>query len=175
MGVNMKYIKITRNIILSCFLIIGLFSQVSLAHDGELKTGLDVIVAYQEGQRDFRGWNLQRANLIRARLMRANLIWANLFVADLTGANLRQADLRFADLRGANLEEANLRRAVLRGADFRGAKLEKADLRGADLRGADLREANLEGAYYSKQTLFPDNLDVLSQGMIFAINRVILE
>ena len=153
------------------FFIMKSWSEIQI-----LRTREDVLSAYQTGQRDFLGWNLQGADLKEALLARAYLREANLYetdltMADMTGANLQVADLRFANLRFADLKEADLRFADLRraylygtnlkeallaradlrganftGANFTGANLVGADLRRADLQGADLRGANLRGA-----------------------------
>ena len=68
----------------------------------------ELLTAYAEGKRDFRG-----ADLGGADLGGADLRGADLGGADLRGADLRSADLRSADLRGANLRGANLRGANL--------------------------------------------------------------
>ena len=106
----------------------------------------ELLTAYKEGKRDFRGADLRGTNLRDEDLCCANLYGANLRGADLRGANLRDADLRGANLRGAYLCGANLRDANLRDANLRGAYLCGANFRDANLRGANLRDADLCGA-----------------------------
>ena len=144
----MKYLTKTF-FLLSCFLI----GFVSIAQDQSQnkKTGEDVILAYETGHRDFSGWDLREANLK----------WANL-----QGINLKSADLREANLKWANLTDADLKRADLREANLKWAYLVGANLSFADLRGTDLTGAFLAGAKYNKQTLFPDNFDPVSRGMV---------
>ena len=64
-----------------------------MTQDKKLKTREDILLAYQDGQRDFSGWNLQGANLQKANLNGADLSHANLTNADLTGAKLEFANL----------------------------------------------------------------------------------
>ena len=110
-----------------------------------------IVSLYAQGERDFTGADLGRANLQGASLQNARLITANLCEAemdgiDLAGARLSLASLRAANLRGAKLTGASLRRADLRNANLCEADLRNADLREADLRGVNLEEADLLGA-----------------------------
>ena len=101
----------------------------------------------------------------------AYLRGADLCDASLSHIDLRSADLRSADLRGANLWNANLRSADLSYADLSGANLNRADLNGADLRGvnlsgADLSYADLSGANHvklsiAKNSILPDEGDII--------------
>ncbi|MBW4490148.1 MAG: pentapeptide repeat-containing protein [Trichocoleus desertorum ATA4-8-CV12] len=126
----------------------------------------DLILRYQQGERDFAhvdlsgatlsGINLQDADLTGANLTGTNLSWALLNRANLTGACLRRADLRStalssatlvgAVLNGANLAKADLRLAQLQDADLNWATLPEGDLSGADLSRAKLDQINLEKA-----------------------------
>ena len=69
------------------------------------------------------------------------------------------ADLSGAELRGAKLSGSDLRSTNLIGADLRGADLSGAELRGADLTDANLSNAKLSGAFYNKETKWPDGFD----------------
>jgi uncharacterized protein YjbI with pentapeptide repeats len=106
---------------------------------------------YQQGERDFRKFYLERAELFRARLPEiileeADLRAANLRQADLTRSKLGRADLAGADLSGARLVGSDLSSANLVGANFSGADLSEAILDRALLRLADFSQANLSRA-----------------------------
>lgn len=83
----------------------------------------------------------------------------------LKGADLSEADLTNAYLVKVNLIKANLSAATLRGADLRCADLSGADLLNANLSGADmswwptLTSTSLTGAYYDKETIWPEGFD----------------
>jgi Pentapeptide repeats (8 copies) len=137
--------------------------------------------------------DLRRANLREARLCSADLHYselsgaelsgADLHLADLTGtrlagavlisANLHQADLRTAILWHVRLDDADLRGTDLTGADLSGAhlprtRLEQADLRGADLSGTDLSSVHLDGAVADPTTIWPEQFDPRTAGVIIA-------
>ena len=86
-------------------------------------------VAYEQGRRNFRHWELAHADLR----------WLRIPGACLYGANLRGADLRNCDLTGVDLRAADLRCAYFGGAD-----MTDADLRGANLHDVDLAGTCLE-------------------------------
>lgn len=86
----------------------------------------------------------------------ANLRGADLCDASLSHIDLRSADLRSADLRGANLWNANLRSADLNGADLRGVNLSGADLSYADLSGANHVKLSI-----AKNSILPDEGDII--------------
>jgi hypothetical protein len=130
---------------------------------------------------DLREANLIHADLHYSDLSGSNLVGADLHLADLTGirlpaavllgANLYQADLRTALLWHAQLEDADLRAADLAGADLSGAHLqrahlEQADLRGTDLSGTDLASVDLDGAVADPTTIWPEQFDPRSAGVI---------
>jgi len=130
---------------------------------------------------DLREANLIHADLHYSDLSGSNLVGADLHLADLTGirlpaavlrgANLHQADLRTALLWHAQLEDADLRAADLAGADLSGAHLqrahlEQADLRGTDLSGTDLASVDLDGAVADPTTIWPEQFDSRSAGVI---------
>ena len=76
-------------------------------------TATELLERYANGDRNFVGAYLRRADL-----REANLSGGNLSGADLSGADLSRADLSRADLLVANLREANLSGANLSGADL---------------------------------------------------------
>ena len=55
---------------------------------------------YNEGQRDFHGWNLAGCDLNHLALSDIDLSYANLSHADLTGTDLRWSELRSAPVMG---------------------------------------------------------------------------
>ena len=111
---------------------------------------------YNQGERDFQKFYLEKADLHMAVLPEINLEEADLRGADLRQADLSQAKLARADfakadlsgarLVGADLSEANLLGANLSGADLSGAVLNKAFLRLANFSGANLTQASLVDA-----------------------------
>jgi uncharacterized protein YjbI with pentapeptide repeats len=82
----------------------------------------ELIEAYKQGRRDFRGVDLSRADLrterrdfrgvdmtgVDLRTGRRDFTGVDLSDADLRGADLRLARLSYANLHGANLSDANL-------------------------------------------------------------------
>lgn len=144
---------------------------------------------YQDGQRDFSGLMLAKANLLKAdlslvvldeaqfersnlegcvligsslnhaNLSRSNLSRANLIGADLIRANLEGANLAHAMLSGANLSAVNLRHANLTGASLAGADLSTADLTGAIVDGVNFQGANLFNTNLKDTSLEKVNLD----------------
>ncbi|MGB8701025.1 MAG: pentapeptide repeat-containing protein [Thermosynechococcaceae cyanobacterium] len=86
----------------------------------------NMLAAFQQGQRDFAGINLENA--------------------DLSGANLAGINLSRANLRGANLSGTILTNANLQRVDFQCANLSQADLCKANLSEAKLDAANLHAA-----------------------------
>ncbi|MBD2578056.1 pentapeptide repeat-containing protein [Oscillatoria sp. FACHB-1406] len=108
----------------------------------------ELLQSYQSGNRNFRNWNLEKAELENANLKQIDLLGANLRSANLQGANLDKAKLIAADLKGARLKGASLNKVQLIGAN-----LQDSDLTAADLRGANLSDARLEGAILSGANL----------------------
>jgi Pentapeptide repeats (8 copies) len=96
---------------------------------------------YEDGNRNFQGFQLSGVNLGWS-----TLIGANFSNADLYGANLSGASLRYANLSGnTNLAFTDLSRADLTGADLRGSNLE----------GANLQGTILNNTIYDEKTRFP--------------------
>jgi len=115
--------------------------------------------------------NLEGASLLNASLQAANLHSANLQGAQLESANLQDALLADANLQGAFLRSGNLRGAFLAGANMQWAILENADLQEADLQGAllgdaTLQGANLDGAYYDRETSWPEGFTPGAHGAV---------
>ncbi len=155
----------------------------------KLTSSGDILAQYSQGQRNFRGLNLQKlelplaclshadfansdlqqinwsgADLIKVNFSKANLRGAKLIGADLSGANLVEADLRGAMLSGAimigaYLSRANLEQAVLSGAILNGAILRDCLLKDVNLVGADLTGADLSGAQARQSDLADANLE----------------
>ncbi|HEY9826403.1 MAG TPA: serine/threonine-protein kinase [Stenomitos sp.] len=114
--------------------------------------------AYNQGKRDFSGYDLSNLALPRAEFPgiifhEAQLQKADLRGADLNCSNLGKASLVGVNLRNAKLQEAYLSYADLEGADLRGADLSSAYLSNANLRGANLCGANLTGATLTEAQL----------------------
>ena len=133
---------------------------VIYAHESEVATMRDAVVAARNACANLRGANLRGADLRGANLHGADLRGANLHGADLSDADLSDADLRGADLSGANLSGANLSDANLSDANLSDANLRGADLSGANLSDADLSGANLSGANLSGANLTPIRDDI---------------
>lgn len=74
---------------------------------------------------------------------------------------LHGAYLRGADLCDASLSHIDLRSADLRSADLRGANLWNANLRSADLSYADLSGANHVKLSIAKNSILPDEGDII--------------
>jgi hypothetical protein len=116
----------------------------------------ELLTAYAEGERNFKGANLTGAYLADAYLRGADLKGADLAGANLAGANLTGAHLADANLTGAHLADANLAGANLTGAHLADANLTGAYLTGADLKGADLPHFQIcpeEGAFIGYKKL----------------------
>jgi len=92
-----------------------------------------LIIAYREGQRDFRAFDFGARDFGGI----------NLSGTDLRGCNFWGADLRCAKLENSDLRGCNFKKANLRGVTFLEADLREANLTDADLSYADLRKANL--------------------------------
>lgn len=110
---------------------------------------------YQDGERNFSGANLRRANfancnLSNINLSNANLRFTNFNDADLSYSNLSGANLSKSSLKGANLQNANLSNSNLQEAYLISANLSNADLRDADLAEAELIDANFSGVDLSE-------------------------
>lgn len=116
-----------------------------------------------------KGTDLEDANLWHAQLISAKLLDRTILLhANLTDANLYKVKIFAGILHGANLKNANLREAEI----F--ADLSNADLSGAELQGADLgkvdslwRVMSLAGAWYDKDTKWPDGFNPQAYGAIF--------
>ena len=116
--------------------------------------------------------NFHKALLDGVNMSQVKAGWADFSSASLIGVNLKGAFLRKVNFQKANLTNADLRGSSLKDADFRGAILsnvlfQKADFGGANLKNTDLSSANFEEAYYRKNTVFPENFNPKSAGMIF--------
>jgi uncharacterized protein YjbI with pentapeptide repeats len=108
---------------------------------------------YNQGERNFQKFYLQKANLQDLSLREIDLSGADLTGANLQGADLSGSNLKGALLAGANLKQSQLQRADLSEADLTGADLEGANLAGAALSRAVLRRASLNFANLSQARL----------------------
>ncbi len=145
---------------------------------------IDLTQRYEQGQRNFQGFQLRRAdlrglNLSHTDFRGVDLSYANLRDVDFTGADLRDAYVNEADLTGVNFTGAKLEGASLikiylikancyqtdfTGAYLTGAYLTKTNFKeakfnGAYLNGAKLGGAALGDAYYDKQTRFDTSFE----------------
>lgn len=105
--------------------------------------------------------------------------------ADLEEADFSHCDLYWLDMYDANCTGASFRHAKLEGVNFKSACLQRADfsfavvthdrLGGpstfahANLEGARFEGALLSGTEYDEDTVFPENFDPASYGMVHAI------
>jgi uncharacterized protein YjbI with pentapeptide repeats/WD40 repeat protein len=112
-----------------------------------------LIAAYEHGERNFIGVNLENADLSQANLAGINLEKANLKGANLSQTNLSEANLAEANLRGANLTQTHLRCANLNGSDLRQAVIKQVDFYRANLSWANLSEQDLKGANLARVDL----------------------
>ncbi len=139
--------------------------------------GADLSNAYLHGTNmfsaDLRGANLTGAYLHSADMNQALMSGIDLSYAYMLNAQLSGADLTNASLEYAFLSYADFSGADLSGTDFTFANLTNANLQGADLTGADLSQicgcfnADFQNATYDNQTLFSEDMDPDSLGMIF--------
>ena len=133
-----------------------LLAMSHLYPDPSLKSGNDLIRAYESGERNFRGINLQGFKLLRnLDLSDIDLSQANLNSVDLTGTNLSGVNLTDAQLSRARLNQANLSGANLQGAILSHATLVSANLTHANLSGTNLDGANLAGCTMPNGTVDP--------------------
>lgn len=124
----------------------------------ELLKRFELVKRYTEGDRDFRGINLNEANLSRINLSQTILIGASFFVTNISGANLSEADLSDANLNVSRLSSTNLTRAILNRATLNVANLVRADLTEAQLIGASLIRGELIRSELSKTNFSGANL-----------------
>ncbi|AGK54062.1 pentapeptide repeat-containing protein [Bacillus sp. 1NLA3E] len=125
---------------------------------------------------DLRGTSFRYTNL-----RGADLSSANLYGCDLTGAYLMVAILERVNLKGANLRNAKLNGADLISSDLSGADLTEADIWKADFSGANLsnanmsclriNEANFKGAFYNKNTKWPEGFNPERIGAILTVQE----
>jgi len=108
---------------------------------------------YNQGEREFQKFYLEKADLYKAVLSDSNLEEADLREADLREADLSRVKLARADLTRANLSGARLVGADLSQANLLEANLSEADLTGAILNKAFLRLANFSGANLMQASL----------------------
>ena len=151
---------------------------------------IDLTERYEQGQRNFQGFQLRRAdlrglNLSHTDFRGVDLSYANLREVDFTGADLRDAYLNEADLTGVNFTGANLSNAslikiylikancyqtnfsgvYLVGAYLTKSQFKEAKFHGAYLNGAKLSRAELGDAYYDEKTRFDNSFDPQTAGM----------
>ena len=134
-GVEKSQIQAARNWILATY-------------SGDLLNELKLLNNHNHrvDKKDFKDYDLSRADLGKADLCGADLSRANLIKTDLSGANLSQANLFRADLNEANLSSADLSGAVLSRANLSGAKFNSANLSKTEFQGANFKAANFIGA-----------------------------
>jgi hypothetical protein len=109
---------------------------------------------------DLAGCDLAGMNLYDADAGRASFARAALSGARLEGGTFDGADFTGAKLDGADLSSARFRGASFAGADLTGSDLTCSSLQGADLTGAALGEATFDGAWFDKDTRWPEGFVV---------------
>ena len=112
-------------------------------------SGADLLARYAEGQRDFRGVDIDDGS--------DPLSGADLRGADFTGAYI-VADLAGAKLQDCVFREANVKTCVFDGSDLTGATFQGAALCGATFEDATLTGAQFEGAFYHDYVFGADEL-----------------
>ncbi|MBD2597792.1 pentapeptide repeat-containing protein [Nostoc spongiaeforme FACHB-130] len=120
--------------------------------------------------------NLSEADLSSTYIHNCNFNNANLSRAKLIKAELWGVQFENVNLSNSNFSEAKLENCNLSGADLRGADLSKASLTLPEslnklkLFGFDIQQmfgANMTGAYYNKNTKFPDDFNPKLLGMVY--------
>lgn len=129
-------------------------------------------IAVLLARKDFTGETLAGENLQGVDFRGCLMGCVILDDADLTGANMEGCDLYWGVLFDANFTNVNLAHAKLNGAHAEGANFTNSNLCGADF-GRDglgystrLNGANFNNATYDDSTVFPENFDPISHGMI---------
>lgn len=121
----------------------------------ETETINALIIRHQQGQRDFRGIDLNGLDLSGINMSHADLRGANFFNCELRCANLDCADLREANFKDANLKAASLNNCDLRGANLTDTQLGLAILNGANLSSSVWERVNCHRTSLTGATL-PD-------------------
>jgi uncharacterized protein YjbI with pentapeptide repeats len=106
-----------------------------------------ILIAYENGMRDFSGLNMSDANMSDA----------DMSGADMSGADMSGANMSDADMSRANMSGANMRGADMRGANMSDADMSRANMSDADMSGADMSGANMRGAQGIFAIAYPDN------------------
>ena len=118
-----------------------------------------LLKSYEEGNREFCGWQLDGIDLSNCILDDIDLSRASL-----VGANLRSASMKSSILTEAKLSQASLSRANLSKADISRADFTNTDLVGIDLRKSLARATNFTHALMLRSRL--DDADCLGAIMI---------
>lgn len=138
-----------------------------------LSCGLSAATAveYQDIKKLQSGGYCHQCDLQGAVLVKETLMGAQLEEANLSEANLSLAALHLANLGGANLQNTNFLGAKLVGANLSYANLRSANLINAVLLDVNWNGAVTEGALYSEDTVFDEDVDPDSMGMILVKER----
>lgn len=115
---------------------------------------------------DLRTANLKGVDLRRVEVRGAIISRTPLQKLLASGVSLKEVDLTNYDFKFADLSYLDLSEANFAGVDLYGAILYRANLAGADLSQTNLDQAQLSGAYWSKDTKFPEGLLPYKAGMI---------
>lgn len=118
-----------------------------------------LLKSYEEGNREFCGWQLDGIDLSNCILDDIDLSRASL-----VGANLRSASMKSSILTEAKLSQASLSRANLSKADISRADFTNTDLVGIDLRKSLARATNFTHALMLRSRL--DDADCLGAIMV---------
>jgi len=111
---------------------------------------------------DFNGSNLFEANFSKVVFESVSFEKTNL-----EKANFKEAVFACVEFYGANLQGAQFQGSIAEEAQFGKTNLSNADLSDADFEGAFyLSEATLSGAKYNSNTVFPEDFDPESHGMV---------
>lgn len=112
------------------------------------------------------GAHIRSAVLKERILPQIDLTGADLARSDLSNSVLTKAKFGGADLTDTSLEAADLTNAQFGDANMRGTNLERAQLADADLSSARIEGARFAGAYFNKETRFPEEFDPTRHGLI---------
>lgn len=126
---------------------------------------------------NFEGADLREAKLFNVLLKDSNLSDCDFYYADMSqgnffNSNFHKSILGKANLSGAHLAKANLSHTVLWDTNLTGANLNGANLCNAALRNVDLTETDLSNVLYNRNTVWPEDFDLISADLKFKMKLV---
>lgn len=129
---------------------------------------------------NFQGADLRETNFSQAIVKKSNLsdcdfFYANMSKADFTGSNFQKSILGKANLSGANFTNADLSQAVLWDTNLSKANLTETNLCDTSLKNTDLTEVDLTRATYDRNTVWPENFDLVAADLKFKMKLVDLK